>query len=225
MVLKILLLLSLLTAGQAFATSTLTVVGPDNATGLSNLWIDENGTPTQAGWVGGLDVSGTGIVPLVYCVQLSVGITNGTYNTVLDFSDPAADQRVAWLMEYEWPSSFYSGSQLQIQGAAFQLAIWDILVDGGDGFGTATTKAGNVSQSTGSTATPAAVITAATQYESLSFGKTATSFGVVYDNTVIGTGAAAQNLMGATPEPAAMVLICSGLAMIAVGCVRRRNPR
>jgi hypothetical protein len=219
MVRKIFLSLALLGA-PALATTVITVSGGDTNTGLSGVYIDVNGTPTAIGWMGGIDVSGTGIVPLVYRLDLSASLSTGNFNIVPDFSDPAADQRVAWLMQNEWPSTFYTGATLQTQGAAFQLAIWDILLDSGAaaGFGTRTQAAGVVSQSTGSTATPTAVILAAQQYETLSAGKTAAGFGVIY---AVGSGV--ETLMGPTPEPAAMILICSGLAMIAVGRLRRRR--
>ena len=221
MVPRLYLLLAFLTAGQASA-ATIIVVGADSASGVSGLWIDENGAATQASWVGGIDITAAGYNRMVYCADLFTNISVGTYNTVLDFSDPATYQRVAWLMQYEWPSAIYTGSTLQTEGAGFQLAIWDILTDVGDGFGTTTTAAGRVSQSTNSSyATDSAVLAAALKYETDSLGKTSTSFGVVYHNTDSNNNTV-QTLMGTTPEPATLAMIFGGLALIAVGRFRRR---
>jgi hypothetical protein len=229
-----------LSACPALAT-TMVVNSIDTATGVTpwSLWIDINGTPTNIWFAGGIDVTVGGYSRMLYCVDLLTDINvPGTYDTALDFTNTAAFQRVGWLMQNEWPStSGYTGAALQTQGSGFQLAIWDILLDSGAaaGFGTATKAAGVVSQSTDSThPTTAAVLAAAQQYEADSIvnGVPKTSaYGDVYYSWDT-NDLRVQTLMGPTPtdggpsapEPAAMILICSGLAMIAVGCVRRRNP-
>jgi len=193
-----------------------------------------NGTNEQLWFAGGLDVTVDGASRLVYCVDLLTTINvPGTYNTVTDFADTANLERVGWLMQNEWPTSSYTGATLQTQAAAFQLAIWDITNDSGNGFGTATTRAGIVSQSTdASHPTIAAVLLAANKYEADSLNKTS-AYGIVYHNTTIDSNhTIVQTLMGpppnnpltATPEPTAVILIFSGLAMIAVGRFRRTNP-
>ena len=235
MALKILVLIAVLTACPAFAT-TIIVNNIDSATGLTNaLWLNVNGTNEQLWFAGGLDVTVDGASRLVYCVDLLTTINvPGTYNTVTDFADTANLERVGWLMQNEWPTSSYTGTTLQMQAAAFQLAIWDITNDSGNGFGTATTRAGIVSQSTdASHPTIAAVLLAANKYEADSLNKSS-AYGVVYHNTTMdGNHTIVQTLMGpspdnpltATPEPTAVILIFSGLAMIAVGRFRRTNPR
>ena len=235
LVIKTLVLIAVLTACPAFAT-TIIVNNIDSATGLTNaLWLNVNGTNEQLWFAGGLDVTVDGASRLVYCVDLLTTINvPGTYNTVTDFADTANLERVGWLMQNEWPTSSYTGATLQTQAAAFQLAIWDITNDSGNGFGTATTRAGIVSQSTDpSHPTIAAVLLAANKYETDSLNKTS-AYGVVYHNTTMdGNNTIVQTLMGpppnnpltATPEPTAVILIFSGLAMIAVGRLRRPGQR
>jgi hypothetical protein len=201
--------------------------------GLTNsLWIYD-GSNTQLYFAGGIDLTIAGQTRLVYCVELNRNITvPGDYNTTMDFSDTASLERVGWLMQNDWPSSptfGYTGVALQEHGAAFQLAIWDILTDNGNGFGTSTTPSGTVSQSTDPNhPTDANVLTYAAAYELLSAGQTS-KYGVVYHNTD-SNGITVQTLMGPTPdsgpsapEPAAVILIFSGLALIGLGRLNRRG--
>lgn len=219
MLIKRLLLLAASLTATASA-STLVVTGLDSATGLQDsLWINENGVSTRLYFAGGLDVTVDGHARLVYCVDLLTDIgVPGTYNTVIDYSNTPNLKRVGWLMQYEWPTAMYTGSNLQVQGAAFQLAIWDILTDNGDGF-----NSGIVAKSTSAYhPTDAAVLAAAVKYESDSLNKSSV-WGDVYYNTN-SSGVKVQTLMGQqAPEPAAIVTILSGLALIGLGSLRRRR--
>lgn len=115
-----------------------------------------------------------------------------------------------------------------LAGAAFQLAIWDIVTDNGDGFGTPTTVAGLASQSTDPAhPTDPDVLAAAVQYEILSLGQSS-HYGIVYHNS--SGGIAVQTLMGADvtdngpspiPEPAGIIPVFSGLAVIGLSHLRR----
>jgi hypothetical protein len=219
MILRKLFWLSLLAAWPAVA-DTLIVVGADNNYG-ENIWIDENGTNKQV-WSGGIDIKVNGFSRLAYCIELFVNINVGTYNTVLDFADTTSNmKRVAWLLNNDYPTT-------AAQGAGFQLAVWDIMSDSGDGF-----TSGLVRKSTG-TGTDATVLGDAVAYETASAGKSSNVNIVVYHNTL--NGVAAQTLMGIwptdsgpipeTPEPAAVVMVLSGLALIGLSRVRRRRrPR
>jgi hypothetical protein len=217
---------------------TILVSGVDSSLGLQqSLYIDENGTPTQIYWAGGINITVDGYNRVVFCVELFTDIyLNTSYNTTMDYPDTANLERVAWLLQYESPSApTYTGTTLQTQGAGLQLAIWDIIENNGDGFGTATATTGSVSQSTDpNNPTNPAVLLAAQQYEAASVGKISAS-GIVYYNVTVNGGTAVQNLMGTimeahndggpspAPEPAAVILILSGLAMIAVGRLHRRS--
>jgi hypothetical protein len=236
MVLNRFLLFALLTVCPAVA-NTILVSGVDSSLGLQqSLYIDENGTPTQIYWAGGIDITVDGYTRAVFCVELFTDIyLNTTYNTTMDYPETANLERVAWLLQDEWPSApTYTGAALQTQGAGLQLAIWDIMENNGDGFGTAATSTGSVSQSTDpNNPTNPAVLLAAQQYEALSAGRSSTS-GIVYYNVTVNGGAAVQNLMGTSmeahddggpspvPEPGTVILMLGGLAMIAANRLRRR---
>jgi hypothetical protein len=78
------------------------------------------------------------------------------------------------------------------EGAAFQLAIWDIIEDNGDGFATG---AGKIYQSTTTThKTDATGLALAQPYEAQSVGKSFTWTPIYYDVTL--NGVAVQNLIG-----------------------------
>src|ERR1035438_3241436 len=218
MIPKKLILLALLAGCPAFATSAI-YVDIDPSVGLKNsLWINDGGTNTQLYFAGGIDLTiygpgGVAFPRLVYCVELETEITvPGYYTTTMDFSDTPSLQRVGYLMENYWPSSSgYTDVALQQHGAAFQLAIWDILTDGGNGFGE-----GTVSQSTDTAhLTDPTVLADAVEYETLSFGKSS-PYGIVYHITD-SNHKTVQTLMGLTyvdpgpsaPEPAAVILIFS----------------
>jgi uncharacterized protein (TIGR03382 family) len=149
-------------------------------------------------------------------VQLTVNINvPGTYNSVLDFADTANLKRVGWLMQYQAPTS-------AVNGAGFQLALWDILQDNADGF-----SSGNVRAATLGTATPQNVLDAATNYETISAGKSSTA-AILYNNFL--NAVPQQELIGfwvtdggpsAAPEPGGVFLAIGGLALIVLG---RRRP-
>jgi hypothetical protein len=229
--------LALLTAYPAFATSAI-YVAIDPAVGLTNsLYIYDNGSNSPLYFAGGMDLTilGSPSFPrLVYCVELDRNIqVPGNYNTAMDFSDTASLERVGWLMQNYWPSALWTDVALQQHGAGFQLAIWDILQDGADGFGTPSKPgtpgipAGSVSQSTDiNNPTDPNVLADAILYESLSAGKTS-AYGIIYHN-MDSNGNIVQTLMGPTPdngpsapEPAAVILIFSGLALIGLSRLRR----
>ena len=199
----------LLLGGNAFAdTDTYTI----DATGVDwnrgqNIWINEDGNPVQTYFSGVIFITLTDANTGqtwnrdTLCVDLFTDIYLGnTYNTaVLSPADVSGKNmpRVAWLVDNALlpaentnyvsqlpPSDWVTNSA---QGAGIQLAIWDITVDGGDGF-----TNGRVQASTG-TPTPADVLYWANTYEALSLGKSSYS-AYVYSN-YNGT-AEAQMLLG-----------------------------
>ena len=115
-------------------------------------------------------------------------------------------------------------------GAAFQLAIWDIMEDNGDGF-----SAGKVRKSSSSQhPTDATVLALAQQYETQSLGKLY-EWEPVYHNVTVNTGTAVQNLMGpltrddvvmpAAPEPGDWALMGGGLVLIVGASYWRTRKR
>jgi hypothetical protein len=218
----------------------------------SSLWIDVNGAPQNLYWAGGFDIEltdtndpGNTWDRVVFCVDLLTDVNvPGTYNTVLDNSDnpyltPGDPQavrdsleRVGWLLANRWPSGTQAAQA--VQGAALQLAIWDIVSDRGNGFDPGVGSV--VSRSTDpSNPTNPDVLSAAIADETASDGLSA-PFGIVYHNNYPNHGAVVQTLMGAgphdipgpvpLPEPSALLLIIfQGIALIGASCLcglRRR---
>jgi hypothetical protein len=221
MVLKRLILLGLLITGSAYST-TITLNQIDGNLGESITFSDYGNVATN--WAGGVDATVAGYARVLYCVQLKVNISvPGTYDSILDFADSASLQRVGWLMQYHAPTN-------PADGAGFQLALWDILQDGADGF-----DSGNVMTvlaTDTNAATPTDVVTAANHYEAISAGMSGTE-AVIYKNFTLG-GDPQQTLIGfwvtdsgpsPAPEPSVILLIFSGLVLIGLSRVRRGAPR
>jgi hypothetical protein len=212
---KRLILLALLAAGSACAT-TIKLNQLDGNLGESITFSDYGTVTTN--WAGGIDATIAGYARVLYCVQLAVNIyVPGTYDSALDYADTASLQRVGWLMQYHAPTT-------PAAGAGFQLALWDILQDGADGF-----DSGNVMTVT---ATPGDVVTAANYYESISAGMSSMA-AIIYDNKTL-EGIAQQKLIGfwatdqgptPAPEPATFLLIFGGLALIGLSRLRRGTLR
>ena len=185
------------------------------------LWINEDGVATQLFWAGGINGTIDGHARVRWCVELFVNIgLNTTYNTVLDWADTPNLKRAAWMMQNQ-----VQGVTTQIQGAAFQLAIWDVIEDGGDGF-----NAGRVAKSTSAThPTDAAVLAQATSYEGASLGKVYLYEPVYHNATLSGTHV--QNLMSPifndggpesfAPEPKDVSMVLGGLVLILLGRYRK----
>ena len=219
-----------LTAGLGFST-TIIVNNVDNALGyLNTVWIDENGTPTQLYWIGGIDITVAGHSRVAWCVQLFVDIGLSTYNTVVDWADTATLDRVGWLVNYVVPTitAMPSGAAKQTAGAAMQLAIWDIVEDNGDGLAVGH---GKVTVSTDSShQTNSSLVTQAQAYETQSLGQSY-PWVPVYHNTDRTTGVAVQNLIGprtndggpdsVAAEPQNAVLIVGGLILLIAGRWKR----
>jgi hypothetical protein len=216
MLLRRFLYLSLITIWPALA-NTIIVVGANNNLG-ENIYLRENGT-NESAYAGGINVKVDGYARVLFCVDLFTDISTGTYNTALDFADTANLKRVAWLLNNYYPTN-------AITGAGLQLAIWDIMSDNGDGF-----TSGLVRKSTStSNPTDPTVLADAMNYETASVGKSSTA-AIVYHNVTVSGGTTVQTLIGLwpndggpiaeTPEPAAIAMILSGLALIGLGCFRR----
>ena len=190
------------------------------------LWINEQGKNTRLYWAGAFDGNVDGFSRVLWCVQPFVELgVNTTYHTVIDWADTPQLQRAGWLVQ-----NMVSGITTQAQGAAFQLAIWDIMEDDGDGF---EEGAGNLYASTSKNhPTDAVVLALALGYETQSVGKLY-EWVPVYRSVTIGRGDPVQDLIGGTmyddgpfgetPEPPESVLICGGLVLIALGSRKVRS--
>jgi hypothetical protein len=215
---------TLMLLGSSAWANSIMVGGLDPSLGMQqSLYFDEDGTPSQAYWVGGVDVIVDSTSRLVFCVDLFTDIyLNNTYSTILGLPDTPNLQRVGWLLENRAITS-------PVVGAAMQLAIWDIVSDNGDGFAPDT---GRVTQSTDvNHPTLQGVLDAAVAFETDSLGMSSPR-GIVYHNATF-DGIPVQNLMGGAvndggpqptaPEPAPVILIGAGLALILAG--KRRKSR
>lgn len=117
--------------------------------------------------------------------------------------------RLSWMYD-----SYASTITQGWQAAAFQLAVWDIVSDSGDGFGNGRIQA--------TTATPSGVLSTAISLVTSSQGKSSNS-GSFYQPIV---GAQfSQTLFSASfqpvPEPGSYALIGAGLSVL--GLMRRRR--
>jgi len=244
------LLLLLATCGLC-SGATIVVTGVDWGRGES-IWINGNGSDFQAYFAGVIEISVTDLDGTFardsLCVDLftDIYIDQPYYTVVLSPSDvPGKDLgRVSWLVDnalLPTQSSFTSAlpqSDLVTsvaQGAGIQLAIWDIVHDGGDGF-----SSGSVQAATGSNPTDPAVLAWAETYESASLGQSS-NLAYVYQNVNMENGQPAQMLAGPmfkdggpqpqpldpltsaddTPEPGTMVL--TGGALIGLGWVLKKK--
>jgi hypothetical protein len=150
------------------------------------------------------------------CVDFFTLISNNNYDVnLLGPSAISNGTRVAWMLRNTLPLINAQADPLlrRQQAAAFQLAVWDIVHDGGDGFG-----AGRIRSSGSPNATDSTVLFWANVYVVATAGQSL-PVGVVYQN--IAGIAASQQLMSDAPEPSTYALLLSGGAMLFF--VRRRR--
>jgi len=220
MPLKRLAVLVLLAASPAIS-NTIIVTGLNSALGVQqSLWFDQDGVAGEEYWVGAIAISLDGYPRNTFCVDLFTQISFNTYSSQIDTPTSDTEKRIGWLLQNQYPIT-------QFQGAAFQLALWDITHDNGDGFAVG---AGRITQSTDALhPTDSTILAMAIAYEAASAGKSAV-YGVLYHNVTF-SGTPVQTLVGipvtdggpsAKPEPADVILIGSGLVLIAIGRQRRR---
>ena len=210
------LLPTLLVASASLAPAALiTITGIDSTRG-GNVNFVSNGT-AKTGYAGA--IFGTyngGPSSTFFCVDELTDITISTYNSTPIYPRTLRNEdRVAWLYSTQLASVTSA-----TMGESLQLAIWDIVHDNGDGPTT------GIIQASGST--PSAVVSGWTAYLLVSLGQSDMNGAAVYLNSVIGTGVAAQALLGPVtadtvrlPEPTTMVL--SGSALFLLGVLRRRR--
>lgn len=178
--------------------------------------IEKDGSIRQASaGVGQLIVDGGVSLLDAFCVNLFQGISlNQTYEAVTVTAagfDAADGAEAAWLMRTFLPAvNAASGLARQQAGAALQLAIWDMIHDGGDGF-----TAGRVRATTN---TNAAVLALADAWRLDGLGESAQAN--VY-TAAWGTQVFQQQIFinttttpdgGDVPEPGTMAMAVAGVA-------------
>lgn len=149
----------------------------------------------------------------LFCVDLFTSIDLATYSSEPRAPNSTRELRTAYLY-----TNYLAGVSSVALGQAMQLAIWDIMHDGGDGI-----NAGSIRRSSNTSNT---VANAWTNYLSVSLGRTSTGASIYVNFS--GT-TPAQNLIGAfqptaipgVPEPATFALV--GAAMMSLGLYRRKH--
>lgn len=156
---------------------------------------------------------------LAYCVDLFTTIGFDTYQSSTGSPDGYVNGgRAAWLLVN------YGGLvRSNESAAALQLALWDVVHDGGDGLGAGVIRLGTSETILG---------TEADSLVASSLGRSSMNAAILY-NFDYGTGEQRQTLISyalappptpmETPEPATMLLIGAGLA--GVIAISRRGGR
>jgi hypothetical protein len=203
-----LLFLSVLSA----VAGTITLTGVDTTKG-DNLAFFVNGVE-ESHFAGIIlaNYNGGPTQPML-CVDLFTSISLSTYTS--EPRAPLSDRELRAAYLYV---TYLSGVSSVVQGQGLQIAIWDIIHDGGNGSG-----AGII---TSSTNTPVEVNTAWANYLALSAGFTSTAASIYlnFDGST-----PAQSLIGAfqptaipgVPEPATTALV--GAALIGCSLYRREK--
>ena len=219
------------------AADTIVATGVDTSAGEYNVWINENGTDVDAFFAGVILIQLTDSAGVfnrdTLCVQLFTDIClNQTYGTSVVTPDEVGGgmlDRVSWLVDNALPGILAApdAPTSPAQGAGLQLAIWDLVEDGGDGF-----SLGSVQQGSAANPTDSAVLNWAVTYENLALipGNTSND-AFVYVNVDLGSGAPAQMLEGPKftddggpqPQPEPSTLLLAGTALTALGLVGRRK--
>ncbi len=223
------LLAALSLCGIAHGSTTVTVTGVDTTQG-QNLYFLQDGSVVQ-GYAGAIVVNANSASTSVLCVDL---FTNINLNDVFQvnflnpqYLDPANTDRglksaFLFVTQFGQISSYLSSQNPSITlaqaTAALQLAIWDIVHDGGDGL-----SAGRIRSSSASgQSTEAAVLTAAMQHIQFSLNYQSGPINATVWRHVNGP-LAKQQLLGfyqpgtenGVPEPGSSLLIGCGLGLLA----------
>jgi uncharacterized protein (TIGR03382 family) len=228
------LLLSLTCFTRVCTATSLTVAFDPSGRYLNPLeFVDVNGNVTGYAGVIQATLDGTTVVD-VFCVDLYHDVSTGTVYTYTTYSvtDPASTSfspniaQAAWLFVNEMPVvDAASASDQPVYGAALQLAIWDVIHDGGDGL-----SSGQIQQQTSVAPDPnsAAAYSLASTWITASQGQSAYNAAVLMNvggptasQTFITAKAGTTISVASTPEPATMFLAGAGLLLVGLSGRRK----
>ena len=231
------------------AADTIVVTSVDTNAGENYVWLQENGQDVDVFFAGVINIQLTDSVGNQFdrdtmCVQLFTDIyLNQTYGTSVVTPDEEGGGSLglaSWLLDNALMPGQNGGSTPSLlpgadwvttpaQGAGLQLAIWDLVQNGGNGF---SLGEGSVQAPTGANPTDPLVLSWAVTYENLALIAGHTSDDAfVYVNVNMDNGSPAQMLEGPEflndggpqPAPEASTLVLAGTALAALGLARRRK--
>ena len=160
--------------------------------------------------VGVLNVAFDGSLQLqdAFCVDRFRYISNGNYTVNLSAPSTITNgNRAAWLLHDILPqiNAAPVGTQQRNLAAALQMAIWDIIQDGGDGF-----TAGRIRRSTSSSnPTNSIILSLANSFITQSNGQSYTN-ALVLSNVSVGSYTQ-RLIIDGVPEPSTWALALTGL--------------
>jgi hypothetical protein len=196
----------------AVQATTITVTGAGR--GQTIPLVVNNGTSSQNSFAGQILVTMLGQSRVTYCFDLFTGISAATYNTTFD--NPANytnGARAAWIYEQNALTA-----TTNFLAAALQLALWDVVHDGGNGL-----NAGSVRlASSGSNS----LRSAAEALINASIGHSSTNATILRNVSLAGNPAQAlitsdRLYPQPVPEPGTWAMMLAGLG--ACGWQRRRR--
>jgi hypothetical protein len=190
------------------SASTLALVGPDQTRG-SFITFQHNSADVS-GFAGVLNFTIDGGADLFsfFCVDITTPAYYTPYEAVA--LPPASTinhgAQVAWLFTH-----FASSVNSVVTGTALQLAIWDVIYDGGDGLANGSLR--------GVGYLPNDILAQAASYISASAGMSA-SDAVIWQSVLGATDRQMQ--IGQVPEPSSLAMMATGLGLAVIGLRRKK---